>query len=41
MKDRRKGLDPAEFLVRYRRTRQLGVLLFAALALFGAYSLVS
>jgi hypothetical protein len=39
MKDRRRGLDPAEFLVRYRRARQLGVALFAALALFGLYSL--
>jgi hypothetical protein len=39
MKDRRRGLDPVEFLVRYRRTRQLGVFLFAALALYGLYAL--
>jgi hypothetical protein len=39
MKDRRRGLDPAEFLVRMGRVRVVLVLALAGLALFGAYSL--
>jgi hypothetical protein len=39
MKERRRGLDPGEVLVRMGCLRTIIVLIFAGLALYGAYSL--
>lgn len=39
MKDRRRGQDPGEILVRMGCLRTIIVLIVAGLALFGAYSL--
>jgi hypothetical protein len=39
MKDRRRGIDPGEFLVRMGRVRTLGVIIVAALAVLGLFSL--
>lgn len=40
MKDRRRGLDPAEFLARMGAVRRMGIVALIALAAVGALHLI-